>query len=118
VAAHAGIAYVNLSELQKYLPRAVPYSENFNASQSAEGHRHLIHNILHATKGLGQIARVAERVDHAGFRPRIANETAALEDGCADLVIAALHIAIKHGFDLEAAVVAQLDRVNGPEWKP
>jgi hypothetical protein len=109
---------VNIRDLQAQLPWTIPYSADFRHSQSDEGHRHLIHDVLHTMKSLGKIAAVCERIDHQGpvLHSNTDPERAALAAEAVDLVICALHIAKTNPFgpfDLEAAVLAALDRRNG-----
>lgn len=91
----------------------IPYSPEFRASQSAEGHRHLTHDLLHVYKSLGRIAAMAEKIDH-GKEPGMTVDELAQE--AADLVICALHIAKTNPlgvFSLQGAVLTSLNRRNG-----
>jgi len=118
---------MNISHLQKHLPWALPYSAQFDASQSLERHRFLSHDVMHVIKSMGDIAAVCERYDHgtdptqAGglHQPGIYREVTArrlLADRVADLVICALHIAKTNPFgefDLEDVVIRKLEERNG-----
>ena len=104
---------MHLSHLQKHLPWSIPYTQDFQQSQAAEGHRNLMHDVLHVMKGLGRIAAVCEKIDHGKF-PGMTREE--LADNVTDLVICALHMARTNplgAFDLEAAVIAKIEARNG-----
>lgn len=109
---------MNLSELQKVLPWSLKYTSRFLESQDLETHRYLMHDSMHIIKSMGQIASLAEKIDH-GNPPNLSQEE--LADKVADLVICALHMAKTNPFgefDLEEAVINKLEKRNGVKIRP
>jgi hypothetical protein len=112
---------MSIRDLQAALPWVLPYTEQFRLSQEAEGHRNLMHDVMHVQKSLGKIAAMAEKIDHS---PRAFDESAIapreqLAREVADLVICALHMAKTNpfgAFDLESVVLQMLVRRNGSKW--
>lgn len=107
---------LSLNHIQKHLPWTLPYTTAFQASNNGEGHRFLMHDIMHVQKSLGKIAAMAERIDHGKPESGLA-----LADNVADLVICALHIANTNPFgrfDLGAIVVKKLEDRNRVKLPP
>lgn len=105
--------HMTLAHLQACLPWSIAYTDQFNRSQEAEGHRRTIHDILHVMKGLGRLAGACEKVDH-GKPPGMTVEEFA--DNLTDLIVCSLHMATHNllgVFDLEAAVIKKIEERNG-----
>ena len=99
-----------LRHLQLHQPWTVPYSEEFDTSNAANGFRQVGHDVLHAMKSLGRIAAEVERADHGRERKLVG---VPFHEEVASVVMCALHIASIEGFDLGEAVVAFMEEKNG-----
>jgi hypothetical protein len=102
-----------LAQIQGAIPWGDLYTAEFKASQEAEGHRHLLHAVVHAQKALGVLAAFVEQFDHARAAPLSDIPRRQL----ADLVICAARIANTSQVSLERAIIERLMEKN-PGWVP
>ena len=97
-------------------PWTVPYGENKWCVTNDEGR--LKHCLAHATKTLGKIADIIERLDHANHQWLSDVECDAVGDLAADLVSVALQIGTTVSRSVAHALVRRVTEKNGVALDP
>lgn len=103
---------LTISHAQYHQPWVVPYSAGVMHARKCSV-RHILssHAVLHATKSVGKLAAVFEKMDHgAGIS---SEDVDTIEAMSADLLTIALRLANLHGFDLATALVKRVEEKNG-----
>jgi hypothetical protein len=108
-----------LAEMQAGQPWTAPYSKAYRESrdEGGEGHRDALHALAHVVKAAGVLVSVCEWADHSDVRLDRVSQVD-WQNRIADLVMNALYLA-NHPppgydrFNLQGAVVARTEQVNG-----
>lgn len=103
---------LTISHAQKHQPWTVPYADGvIESSKHSVKHILASHTVLHASKSVGKLAEVFERLDHGEDYNN--EQVEIVKSMSADLMTAALRFANLYGFDLARVLAERVEEKNG-----